>query len=176
MRTILFQTLFTFAVALASFAATILVATPVMAATPKKEAKKAEAPKAAAASELEEVSDASFGYRIRIPKGAKVLQKEEWGHTYSLPLPGGHEYNVSLGKVAAASLEDAVSAATMMGPKEIEKRDAGELYLVVKGPQFGTTEVFAFRKGAELSAKCAGPEREKARLVEICSSLQGFKK
>jgi len=173
MKTLAFRIAFTLAFALVSGTVTVMLAGPAQAAAPKA-ATKAEPKKADAkgSADLEEVSDAAFGYSIRIPKGSKVLQKDEYGHTYSLPLPGGNEFNVSLNKVQAASLDDAVNTATMMGTKEIEKKDAGDYFLVVKAAQFGTQEVHVYRKGAELGAKCAGPEKEKAKLVEICTSLQ----
>ena len=124
---------------------------------------------------IEEVSDAAFGYKILVPKGAQTLQKDEYGHVFSLPLKGGNEYNVAIGKVQASSLEDAVSTATMMGTKEIEKKDAGEYFLVVKEPQFGTQEVHVYRKGAALNAKCTGPDKDKAKLMEMCTSLKPAK-
>lgn len=151
------------------------LAVPAVALAAKKDAKKpaAAAKDAKKALTLEETSDAAFGYTIKIPKGAKTLQKEEYGHTFSLPLPGGHEYNVSLGKIAAASLEDAINSATMMGTKDLtEKKDENGKILIVKAAEFGVVEVWAFVKDKELSAKCAGPASETAALVEMCSSLQ----
>ncbi len=156
-----------------SLAAGLTVPTVALAA--KKDAKKPAAAKDGkkAALVLEETSDAAFGYTIKIPKGAKVLQKEEYGHTFSAPLPGGHEYNVSLGKVQAASLDDAINTATMMGTKDLtEKKDADGLILVVKAAEFGVVEVWTFVKEKELSAKCAGPATETAALVEMCTSLK----
>jgi hypothetical protein len=174
MRKYLFSMLFTAVVTLVSFGVTVAVAD---AAAPKKaEAKKVEAKKdAAKGADLEEISDAAFGYRILVPKGAKTLQKDEYGHVFSLPLAGGNEYNVAVGKVRAASLDDAVSTATMMGTKEIEKKDAGEYYLVVKVPQFGTQEVHVYKKGADLNVKCTGPEKDQAKLLEMCTSLKSAK-
>ena len=174
MRKHLFHTLFAAAVTFLSFSATVVVAE---AAAPKKaEAKKAvEKKDATQSADLEEISDAAFGYKILVPKGAQTLQKDEYGHVFSLPLPGGNEYNVAIGKVEASSLDDAVSTATMMGTKEIEKKDAGEYYLVVKEPQFGTQEVHVYRKGAALNVKCTGPEKDKAKLMEMCTSLKPAK-
>ncbi|MGC4121720.1 MAG: hypothetical protein QM765_45520 [Myxococcales bacterium] len=183
MRKLLFRTLFTAAVTLASFSTTIVVAE---AAAPKKEAKKADEKKVedkkveekkdgAKSADLQEVSDAAFGYKVLIPKGAQTLQKDEYGHVFSLPLKGGNEYNVAIGKVQANGLEDAVSTATMMGTKEIEKKDAGDYYLVVKEPQFGTQEVHVYWKGAALNVKCTGPDKDKAKLMEMCTSLKPAK-
>lgn len=183
MRKHAFHALFAAVVTFLSFTATVVVAE---AAAPKKaeakkEAKKADDKKAddkkdgAKSSDLQEVSDAAFGYKVLIPKGAQTLQKDEYGHVFSLPLKGGNEYNVAIGKVQANSLEDAVSTATMMGTKEIEKKDAGDYYLVVKEPQMTVQEVHVYWKNAALNAKCAGPETDKAKLLEMCTSLKPAK-
>jgi hypothetical protein len=126
--------------------------------------------------ELEEVSDADFGYAIKIAKGSRVVVRNKYNHTYSHPLPGGlHEYNVSLGRVEAKSLDAAVKNATMMGSTEVtEKRQLQKgTFLVVKAPYQRLVEVHTFTRGrsGHLSAKCTGPAAEKDRLVEMCASL-----
>ena len=125
---------------------------------------------------LETVKDAGYGYEIQIPKGSKVLQKDEFGHTYSYVLPGGMmEFNVHLMKTGVKDLQSLVNHATMMGPKKIEEKKAiADGFLVVKAPQGILQEVWVSKKGktASVTAKCSGPAKQKDMLLKICTSLK----
>lgn len=126
---------------------------------------------------LAPVADSSYGYSISIPKGSQVLQKGEFGHTYSFPLPGGmHEYNVHITAMGSSSLKDLVRNATMMGAKTVaeQKTLADGGFLVVKQPQGQIQEVWVSKKGVKksLTVKCTGRSQDKEKLVEICTSLK----
>ncbi len=125
---------------------------------------------------LATVSDAKMGYEISIPKGSKTLQKGEYGHTYSYPLPDGmFEYNVHLTPLAAKNRAHLKRLATMMGQKQIEEtRPVKGGFLLVKKPQGALLEIWVSVKGKTkgVTAKCSGPNKEKELLKKICTSLK----
>lgn len=118
-----------------------------------------------------------FGYAILLPKGARELSKDDSSHTFSLILPDGdNEINVTISRLEAASLADAINTATMFGANDVlEQRDMdGGGYFIVKGPRLGLQEVWAFRHGRKqpVAAKCTGPASNIAILRAICASLR----
>ena len=125
---------------------------------------------------LEAITDADKGYEIKIPKGSKELQKNEFAHTFSLVLPGGmHEFNTHLSFVGNDSLDALVRNATMMGGKDLkEKKKIDGGFMVVKAARMSVVEVWVSKKGKTkgITVKCSGPEKELARLQEICQSLK----
>ena len=155
----------------------IIIAALALAVTGcKKDKKDGKGSAAAKKVTLTQVSDATFGYEIQIPKDSKTLQKGEYGHTYSYPLPDGmFEYNIHITKIAANSLKDLVRNATMMGQKKIaEKKAIPGGFLVLKAPQGALQEVWVSKNGktAKLTVKCSGPAKAKDLMVKICSSLK----
>jgi len=126
---------------------------------------------------LATVTDATLGYSISIPKGAKTLQKDKMsGHTYSLPLPGGMlEYNIHITAMGAKDMASFVRMATMIGQKKIEKKEKTATgMLLVKAPR-GVLQEVQFTTGGKLTVKCSGPAKGKALLVKMCSSLKATK-
>lgn len=147
-------------------------AEPAKAAEPAAEP--AKAPEAPKGIELAEMKDEAWGYAIKMPKGAQELMKDEYGQTYSLVLPDGmNEFNVSIGKVEAASMDDAVGFATTMGGTVADKKEVPGGFEVVMAPRGPIQEVFVFKKGptTPLHVKCTGPTGELAKLVEIAESF-----
>ncbi len=137
---------------------------------------KSDAPKDV---KLKETKDDELGYTIMLPEGSKVLQKDKLGgHTYSLVIGGGHEFNTHITGVEHKDLDSLKRQATMMGGKELEeeKEIDGGLLRVIKKPRMSLSEVWVAVKGKPLGVKCTGPEKEKAKLIEICSSLKFTKK
>ncbi len=145
-------------------------------ATPAQAAP-AVAPAASGAIPLETVSDPAMGYRISIPKGAKVLNKTSMQHTYSLLFPGPmNEINVSLATVGEDSLANAVNMIQMGGAGEILEKSQlgpGQYDIVALSPP-RWQEVHAYRRkgGVKIRAKCSGPASHVALLKEICRSLE----
>ena len=117
-----------------------------------------------------------MAYKIKIPKGAKTLQKSVLGHTYSLVLGDGmHELNINLSPMGFKSLAALARAARMSGGRPIaeQKETAGGLLVVTKA-RASVLQVFFSKKGKtkSVTAKCTGPKSHKDKLIEICTSLQ----
>ncbi|MFH2005455.1 MAG: hypothetical protein ABI333_02600 [bacterium] len=154
----------------------ILAAFSLTLAACGKKADKKDGKKKAVKITLAAVSDAKMGYEISIPQGSKTLQKGEYGHTYSYPLPDGmFEYNVHLTPQAAKSRAHLKRLATMMGQKQIEEtRPVQGGFLLVKKPQGALLEIWVSVKGPTkgVTAKCSGPNQDKELLKKICASLK----
>ena len=143
-------------------------------AAPTKAAPKKAAPKPGI--ELVEISDAKFGYTIKVPKGHKVLQKDDMmGHTFSLLVGGGRELNIHLTTMEVKDLASLVRTATMMGQKTLTKKEElpGGGFIVIKAAQFGSQEIWVAKKaGAKnVTAKCSGPTAQVALVEKMCASL-----
>ena len=126
---------------------------------------------------LETVTDPAMGYEMKMPKGAKVLQKEDANHTYSLPLPGGlNELNVSLSSAQPdelanmARLKRNFNQITVQSEKDV---DGGKLMVSAPG-DLGIQYVMYSKPGKStgILVTCAGPKGKEALLTEMCSSLK----
>jgi hypothetical protein len=120
------------------------------------------------------------GFSVLLPKGAKQFNKNVLGGLtqidFTAPLdPAGMnalEAHVNLGENAgAASLDEAVRSATMIGTKEVlSKKEIGGRFLVVKGIDGTSQWAFLFTKGGMV--KCNGPAKYVATLTAMCASFE----
>lgn len=123
------------------------------------------------AIELETKSVPGMSCSVKIPKGAKTLAESKYSATYSLPLPGGLlEYNVSVSPTGAKSIAEAKKQATMLNDAVEDAKELGKgRFEVVHPPQGVLQTVHSFT--AKCHAKCIGPTKERARVLEMCESL-----
>jgi hypothetical protein len=119
----------------------------------------------------------SAGYSMRVPKGAKPNRTNDYDHTFELPINSMISWVVEVDRSAIARLDAAAKEATVPGmlySVEPSKVEAG--FQIVKKPTSGAigAEVWTIRNGrkAQVRARCTGPARDLATLLEICGSLK----
>ena len=180
-RTHRLATLALFSMLTACGASTPPASTPASAdAPPAASAAPVSADVPAATDGIDLEKHAEPGFSLQLPKGAKQFHKSVLGDLtqidFTAPLdPQGMnalEAHVNLGENAgAASLDEAVRTATMMGAKDVlSKKEIGGRFLVVKGVEGTSQWAFLFTKDGMV--KCNGPAKYVATLTAMCASFE----
>lgn len=142
------------------------------------DAAEAGRPQVGASIELEAVTDDALGYRIELPKGSKVLQKDdELGvHTYSMVFADGmHELNTHITTTTHPDLASLEARVGESGPRAVdgaEELEGGKLRVHTKELEVFGVEVWVALKGKALEARCSGPAEHRSDLARICSSIE----
>jgi hypothetical protein len=121
---------------------------------------------------------ARIGYSIRVPKGANLNRLGEVQDSYSHRYNSFVSWQVQVEKSPVRTLEAAVQDSTIPGRRS--KPEGSEVeggYQVVLRPTSSDVvdaEVRAYRIGAGggVRARCSGPAKAIATLIEMCSTLQ----
>jgi hypothetical protein len=119
----------------------------------------------------------SAAYAIRVPKGANANRTNAYDHTFDLAINSMISWVVEVDRTKIATLEAAAKEATVPGmlySVEPSKVDGG--FQIVKKPTSGAigAEVWTIRNGkkSQARARCTGPAKELATLIEMCGSLR----
>jgi len=126
---------------------------------------------------LEIVTDPAMGYEMKIPKGAKVLQKEAASATYSLPLPDGlNEVGINLSSVQPDQLANMARLKRNFNQITVQSEtdvDGGKLMVGAPG-DLRIQYVMYSKPGKSIGilVTCDAPKGREALLTEMCSSLK----
>ena len=117
-------------------------------------------------------------YTIRVPKGASLNRTGEQRDAYSHPYNSFVSWQVQVDKTPVRTLDAAVKDSTIPGRRTKPEGSAvdGGFQVVLRPTSSDVVdaEVRAYKmaEGAAVRARCSGPAKELATLIEMCSALQ----
>jgi hypothetical protein len=117
-------------------------------------------------------------YTIRVPKGANLNRTGEQRDAYSHPYNSFVSWQVQVDKTPVRTLEAAVKDSTLPGrrskPEGSAVDDGFQVILRPSSDDVVDAEVRTYKVGANagVRARCSGPAKAVATLVEMCSTLR----
>ncbi len=148
------------------------------AAADKNADKPADAPKDQPAADkpaaevtLEEVKNEGLGYTIEIPKGAEQAMNDANGGMYTK--------DTMIIKVDPLGVEtktaDDLLRAVNTGDGKVDKKEQGDLFVVVVEKEASPVNIYAGPKGAKFAAHCMAEPDHKDLAMQICTSIKAAK-
>ena len=117
-------------------------------------------------------------YTIRVPKGANLNRTGEQRDAYSHPYNSFVSWQVQVDKTPVRTLDAAVKDSTLPGkrskPEGSAVDDGFQVILRPSSDDVVDAEVRTYKIGASagVRARCSGPAKAIATLVEMCSTLR----
>jgi hypothetical protein len=121
---------------------------------------------------------APVGYTIKVPKGANLHRLGQVQDAYSRPYNSFVIWQVHVEKTPVRTLEAAVKDATTPGrrskPEGSEVEGGFQVVLRPTSSEVVDAEVRAYKigTGGAVRARCSGPAKAIATLIEMCSTLK----
>lgn len=132
---------------------------------------KPAADKPADKAELEEVKNEGMGYTIKIPKGAEQSMNDANGGMYTK--------DTMIIKVDPLGVEtktaDDLLRAVNTGDGKVDKKEEGDVFVVVVEKEASPLNIYAGPKGAKFAAHCMAEPSDRDLATEICTSIRAAK-